>query len=74
MELPEGRLYRGKLVMPGIRGDLYDKILAAAQVAAEQENARMEAAAARQSAFIRRLIDEANSALAEGRKMRRVRR
>jgi hypothetical protein len=73
MELPEGRLYRGKLVMPRIRRDLYNQILEAARIAAEEEGARMEAGSARQSAYIRRLIDEANSALAEGRKMRRVR-
>src|SRR5260221_5312304 len=30
MELPEGRLYGGKLVMPRIRRGLYDKILRAA--------------------------------------------
>jgi hypothetical protein len=74
MELPEGRLYRGKLVMPRIQRGLYDKILEAVPIAAQKEKTRMEAGAARQSAFIRRLIDEANLALAEGRKMRRVRR
>jgi hypothetical protein len=74
IELPEGRLYRGKLVMPRIRRGLYNKILEAARIAAQKEKIRMEAAAVKQSAFIKALIDEANSALAEGRKMRRVRR
>jgi hypothetical protein len=73
MELPEERLYRGKLIMPRIQRGLYDKILEAVRIAAQKEKTRMEAGAARQSAFIRRLIDEANLALAEGRKMRRVR-
>jgi hypothetical protein len=73
MELPEGRLYRGKLVMPRIRRGLYDKILRAAGIAAEKEKTEMEAAAVKESAFIKALIDEANSAIAEGRKMRRVR-
>lgn len=73
MELPEGRLYRGKLVMPRIRRGLYDRILRAAGIAAEKEKTEMEAAAVKESAFIKALIDEANSAIAEGRKMRRVR-
>jgi hypothetical protein len=73
MELPEGRLYRGRLVMPRIRRGLYSKILKAARIAAQQEKTRMEAAAVKQSAFIKALINEANSAIAEGRKMRRVR-
>jgi hypothetical protein len=74
MELPVGRLFHGKLVMPRIRRGLYDKIVEAAQVVAEQEKTRMEAAAVKESAFTKRLIDEANAALTEGRKMRRVRR
>jgi hypothetical protein len=74
MELPEGRLYRGKLIMPRIQRGLYDKILEAARIAAEDEEARMEAAAVKESAFIKALIYEANLALAEGRKMRRIRR
>jgi hypothetical protein len=74
MELPQGRLYRGRLVMPRIRRDLHNKILEAARIAVEDERARMEAAAVKESTFIKALIDEANSALAEGRKMRRVRR
>jgi hypothetical protein len=74
MKLPEGRLYRGKLVMPRIRRGLYDKILEAARIAAEKEKTKMEAAAVKESALIKALIDEANSALTEGRKMRRVRR
>jgi hypothetical protein len=74
MELPEGRLDRGRLVMPRIRRGLYDEILEAAQIAAQKDETRMEAAAVRESAFIKALIAESNSAVAEGRKMRRVRR
>jgi hypothetical protein len=74
MELPEGRLYRGMLVMPRIRRGLFDKILDAARIAARNEKTKMEAAAVKESAYIKALIDEANSAIAEGRKMRRVRR
>ena len=74
MELPQGRLYRGRLVMPRIRRDLHNKILEAARIAVEDERARMEATAVKEPTFIKALIDEANSASAEGRKMRRVRR
>lgn len=74
MELPEGRLYRGRLVMPRIQRRLYNKIMEAAQIAARQESTRANAAALKQSAYIKALIAEANSAIAEGRKMRRVRR
>lgn len=73
MKLPKGRLYRGKLVMPRIRRDLCNNILEAAELAVEAEKARFETGAAQQSAYISWLIDEANSALAEGREMRRVR-
>ena len=74
MELPEGRLYRGRLVMPRIQRGLYNRILRAARIAARQERTRAKAAALNQSAYIKALIAEANSAIAEGRKMRRVRR
>jgi hypothetical protein len=68
MNLPVGRLFHGKLVMPRIRRSLYDKIVEAAQVAAEQEKTRMEAAAVKQSAFIKQLIAQAEAALAESRR------
>lgn len=74
MELPEGRLYRGRLVMPRIQRRIYNKILEAAQIAARQESTRAKDTALKQSAYIKALIAEANSAIAERRKMRRVRR
>jgi hypothetical protein len=74
MELPVGRLFHGKLVMPRIRRGLYDKMVETARIADERQKIRMEAAAAKQSAYTKRLADEAKAALAEGRKMRRVRR
>jgi hypothetical protein len=74
MELPEGRLYRGRLVMPRIQRGLYNRILKAARIAARQERTRAKAAALKQSAYIKALIAEADSALVEGRAMRRLRR
>jgi hypothetical protein len=74
MELPEGRLYHGRLGMPRIRRGLYDKILDAARIATEREKTRMEAATVKESAFIKALIAEADAAVAEGRDMRCVRR
>ena len=70
MELPVGRLTGLKLVIPRIRRGLYDEILRTAAAAAKKEKARMKAASAKESALIKRLISEADTALEELRRRR----
>jgi hypothetical protein len=73
MSLPVGRLYRGRPVLPRIRRDLYDRILEAARIAAEREKARMKTGAAKQLEFVKQLIQQTETALAEARKINRRR-
>jgi cyclic lactone autoinducer peptide len=70
MKLPAGRMLGSKLVMPRIQRELYDKISQAAHVAAKRETARMEIGAAKQSAYIKQLIQQAQAALAEAREQK----
>lgn len=71
MKLPVGRVHGGgkvvKLFVPNIRRELYDQILEAARIAAEQSDAKMEAGAAEQSTAVKGLKDQADAALAEVR-------
>ena len=68
MKLPVGRIYAsGKAFIPNIRRDLYDEISEAARIAAEKWDAEIETGAAEQSAVVKPLIDQADSALAEAR-------
>jgi len=71
MKLPVGRVHGGgkvvKLFVPNIRRDLYDQILEAARIAAEQSAAEIQAGAAEQSPAVRALKDQADAALAEVR-------
>src|SRR3954454_18321212 len=71
MKLPVGRVYGSgkvvKLFVPNIRRELYDKILEAARIAAEQSDAEMQAGSAEQSAAVTALKAEADTALAEVR-------
>lgn len=67
MKLPVGRLWGSKLAMPRIRRDLYDQILGTAVVAAGREKVRMKARMAKQTAYIKQLIQQAETALAESR-------
>jgi hypothetical protein len=71
MKLPVGRVYGTgkavKLFVPNIRRELYDKILEAAQAAAEQSDADMKAVAAEQSAAVTALAEQADAALSEVR-------
>src|SRR5260370_13350354 len=70
MKLPVGRVHGGgkvvKLFVPNIRRELYDQILEAARIAAEQ-SAEMQAGAAEQSTAVKALKDQADAALAEVR-------
>jgi hypothetical protein len=71
MKLPVGRVHGGgkivKLFLPNIRRELYDQILEAARIAAEQSDAKIEAGAAKQSAAVKALKDQADAALTEVR-------
>jgi hypothetical protein len=71
MKLPVGRVHGGgkvvKLFVPNIRRELYDQILEAARITAEQSDAQMEAGAAEQSAAVKALMDQAAVTLAEVR-------
>ena len=68
MKLPAGRIYAsGKAFIPNIRRDLYDKISEAARIAAEKSDAGIEPGAAEQSAAVKSVIDQADSAPAEAR-------
>ena len=68
MKLPAGRIYAsGKAFIPNIRRDLYDKISEAARIAAEKSDAEIEPGAAEQSAAVKSVIDQADSAPAEAR-------
>jgi hypothetical protein len=71
MKLPVGRVHGAgkvvKLFVPNIRRELYDQILEAARIAAEQSDPKIEAGAAEQSAAIKALRDQADAALAEVR-------
>src|SRR5258708_26456145 len=71
MKLPVGRVHGGgkvvKLFVPNIRRELYDQILEAARIAAEQSNAEVQAGAAEQSTAVKALKDEADAELAEVR-------
>src|SRR5450755_1375328 len=66
MKLPVGRVLGGgkvvKLFVPNIRRELYDQILEAARIAAEQSDAAMEAGAAEQSAAVKGTKDQADAA------------
>jgi hypothetical protein len=57
MKLPVGRVHGGgkvvKLFVPNIRRELYDQLLEAAPIAAEQSDAEMETGAAKQSASVK---------------------
>src|SRR5882724_2530804 len=71
MKLPVGRVHGGgkvlKLFVPNIRRELYDQILEAARIAAEQSHAEMEAGAVEQPAAVKALKDQADAAPAEVR-------
>jgi hypothetical protein len=71
MKLPVGRVHGAgkvvKLFVPNIRRELYDQILEAARIAAEQSDAEAEAGAAEQSAAVKRMIAHADAVLAEVR-------
>jgi len=68
MKLPVGRIYAsGKAFIPNIRRDLYDKISEAARIAAEKSDAQIDVGATEQSAVVKSLIDQADSAPAEAR-------
>lgn len=71
MQLPPGRMRGRQLVVPRIRRLLYDEIMSAAATAEAKLEARMKLGAAKQSADIKRMIAEAEAALAEIRKLRR---
>ena len=68
MKLPVGRVHgAGKVVtlfVPSIRRDLYDQILEAARIAAEQSETEVKAGGAEQSADVK---DQPDAALAEVR-------
>src|SRR5882672_7454159 len=71
MKLPVGRVHGAgkvvKLFVPNIRRELYDQILEAARIAAEQSDAEMQAGAAEQSTAVTALKGQADAALAEVR-------
>jgi hypothetical protein len=71
MKLPVGRVHGGgpvvKLFVPNIRRDLYDQILEAARIAAEQIDAKIAAGAVAHSTTVKALKDQAAAALAEVR-------
>src|ERR1700730_7824762 len=71
MKLPVGRVHGAgkvvKLFVPNIRRELYDQILEAARIAAEQSDAEMQAGAAEQSAAVKEPKDQADAALAKVR-------
>ncbi len=71
MKLPVGRVHGGgkvvKLFVPNIRRELYDQILEAARIAAEQSNTQLKAGAAEQSAAVTEPKDQSDAALAEVR-------
>ena len=68
MKLPVGRIYAsGKAFIPNIRRDLYDKISEAARVVTEKSDAQIDVGATEQSAVVKSVIDQADSALAEAR-------
>jgi hypothetical protein len=71
MKLPVGRVHGGgkvvKLFVPNIRRELYDQILEAARIAAEQSDANKEAGAAEQSAVVKTPNDQADTPLPEVR-------
>jgi hypothetical protein len=71
MKLPAGRFRNGRLVVPRIRRALYEVIQEAATIATKREAARLKAGAAKQSAFVKKLIADANAAVAEARESRR---
>ena len=58
MKLPVGRVHGAgkvvKLFVPNVRRELYDQILEAARIAAEQSDAEREAGGAEQSAAVKR--------------------
>jgi hypothetical protein len=66
MKLPVGRVHGGskvvKLFVPNTRRELYDQILEAARIAAEQSDAKIEAGAVEQSATVKALKDQADAA------------
>jgi hypothetical protein len=70
MKLPVGRVHDGgkvvKLFVPNIRRELYDQILEAARIAADQSDAEIKARAAEQSSAVKALKNRAD-ALAEVR-------
>jgi hypothetical protein len=71
MKLPVGRVHGGgkvvKLFVPNVRRDLYDQILEAARIAAEQSDAEVKAGGAEQSAAVAALKDQESTAQAEVR-------
>jgi hypothetical protein len=71
MKLPVGRMHDGRLVLSRIRRSLYDAILAAVLTAEKREKVRMEAGAAKQSEFVKRLIPQAEAVLANARRIDR---
>ena len=71
MKLPVGRVHGAgkvvKLFVPNIRRELYDQILEAARIAAEQSDAKIKAGAVEQSATVKALKDQTDAAPAEVR-------
>ena len=71
MKLPVGRVHgTGKVVklfVPNIKRELYDQILEAARVGAEQLDADIKAGAAEQSGVIKSMIAKADAVVAEAR-------
>src|SRR6202035_1429616 len=65
MKLPVGRVHGGgkvvKLFVPNIRRELYDQILEAARIAAEQSEAEVRAGGAEQSAAVTAQKDQADA-------------
>jgi hypothetical protein len=71
MKLPVGRVHGGgkvvKLFVPNVRRELYDQLLEAARIAAEQAEAKMEVGAAEQSGEVKLPTGQADAALANVR-------
>jgi len=70
MNLPTGRLHGGKLVMPRIRRDLYDKISKAADLAEARLAERLAKAEAQRPIISKESIRKANAVLARIEKSR----
>jgi hypothetical protein len=71
MKLPVGRMHGAgkivKLFVPNVRRELYDQLLEAARIAAEQTEAKMEVGAAEQSGEVKLPTGQADAALANVR-------